>query len=447
MDADGPTAPTGDPIGMTPEERREHAALLMTHQLRRTLPADHPHVVLTGGQPGSGKSYIVDSMGVHFAGRGNVVVVDPDEIRPTLPYMAERIARGDLEIPDAANVDAGTIAYEMVQIAKAERRNVLVDGTLQNTDRALSLAEEMRRADYVVDFHGMAVHPGLSHARTYGRLEEQIAASPTGFGRGVGDAFHAQAVKGYALTVEAFQKKSAVATMTLHYDDTGRTVTSELVRGKWMPETSMKAEIDRVHARPTADEARSTTRAWAEAVKRMAERNADPTETERVQGLRSFAAEASAGPWRHDAPAGGHPHPVDAAHPSARAVTALVRASLEAAGRDAGKASMTVNWAKDEAILEIRAHDGRGPVRHELPGHARVENRLALMGPLGVLDADLAETPRVDDGPSKAALSAYAAQLGVDPADMGLRLDAPSPTVGIAARTTMASRAADGMGR
>ena len=276
-----------EPVQLPAAEQRAHAERLIQEQLRKTLAMDRPEAILTGGQPGSGKSYIVKSVGVQFEGVGGIVKIDPDEIRPTLPYMKERIEAGDLDIPNAANSDAGTIAYQMVQIAKEQRRNVVIDGTLQNTGRALGLAEEMRKADYDVHFQGMATYPDLSHARTYKRLEEQIEESPTGFGRGVGDAFHEQAVKGYGLTVESFQKEASVKSMTLHFGDGGKPVSTNLVDGQWVPAIDMKATLDRSYERPSLaslDQAAST---WTEATRKMHGRDADPKEIARIETFRA----------------------------------------------------------------------------------------------------------------------------------------------------------------
>jgi hypothetical protein len=278
-----------EPVAMDDAQRQAHAAMLIKEQLRRTRAVDSPRAVLTGGQPGSGKSYVVRSVSVEFEGMGGAVRIDPDEIRPTLPYMAERIAAGDLEIPNAANVDAGTIAYQMVQIAKRERRNLVVDGTLQNTARALDLAGEMRAASYRVDFQGVAAYPDLSHARTYGRREEQIAESPTGFGRGVGDEFHDQAVKGYGLTVEAFQKKAAVDSMTLHFGDGGAPISTRYENGRWVPAVDIKATLDRAFERPTPASLSQAAETWKAAATAMTARGADPAETAKVEGFRDAA--------------------------------------------------------------------------------------------------------------------------------------------------------------
>lgn len=274
--------------GLTPDEQRATAEKLIEQELRHTEPVEHPRAILTGGQPGSGKSYIVNSVGVQFEGMGGVIVIDPDEIRPKLPYMKERIAAGNLDIPDAAYIDAGTVAFQMMQIAKQERRNVILDGTLANTGRALEAAEGFQKVNYQVEFHGMAVSPELSHARTYSRREDQIANSPTGFGRGVGDDFHFGAVKGYASTVEAFQAKSAVSSMALYYPN-GSKVETKFEGGVWVPTVSMKEKLDQAHNQPGPEIMAATVKTWDVASNAMRAREAPKDEQTKIDGFRAAA--------------------------------------------------------------------------------------------------------------------------------------------------------------
>lgn len=281
--------------GLTPDEQKAHAERIIEPDLRFSQHVPNPRAILTGGQPGSGKSYIVAHAGIQFEDSGGVIVIDPDAIRPTLPYMKARIDAGQLDIPNEANVDAGTIAYQMVQIAKREHRNVIVDGTLQNTGRAMDLAAELRSADYRVEFHGMAVSPDLSHARTYSRREDQIANSPTGFGRGVSDEFHDQAVKGYVVTVDTFQKRSAVNSLTLYAADGAILAETEFVGGVWRPAVSMKEELDQAHTQPTPATLAKTEETWTVASAAMRARAAPADEQAKVDGFQAAATARLAG--------------------------------------------------------------------------------------------------------------------------------------------------------
>lgn len=422
--------PSDAPRGLTPAEQMAHAAELMRKALGRTAPREDPTAILTGGQPGSGKSYITKSVGVRFEGVGGLIVIDPDEIRPTLPYMKSRIEAGNLDVPDVANVDAGTIAYQMVQIAKQERRNVLVDGTLQNTQRAVGLAEEMRQARYGVEFHGMAVYPDLSHARTYTRREEQIEESPTGFGRGVSDEFHDQAVRGYSLTVETFQNKASVDSMTFYGGEGRSTVQTRLENGSWVPAVSMADELRREHERPTPAVLDTTTRAWRSAVDKMQARGAPATELAKVMGFRDAAVVRSVKAQISFAQAERPDHAQERAptpDERVRDLCTLVHAGVAAAGRNADAAIMTVAWTPEEAVLEVKAPAERGYSRVTLPGHEAIEKAIHAHGPMPAVVVDFADRTPGFGSVDRMGIERAARDLGVEASAFGI----PEPAPGV----------------
>lgn len=453
-----------DPKPMDDLQRTAHARQLMADELARTREVARPVAILTGGQPGSGKSYIVRSVGVEFENLGGIVKIDPDEVRPTLPYMKSRIAAGDLEIPDAAYSDAGTIAYKMIQVAKAERRNVVIDGTLQNTDRALGLADEMAKAGYEVQFRGMAVHPDLSHARTYTRREEQISKSPTGFGRGVGDDFHDQAVEGYRKTIEAFQQKAAVNSMAF-YAEGGKTVETRLVNGQWTPDVSMKDELARAQGQPDIKAMMAASDSWWEASRMMKGRRADPDEIGKIDSFKHMAtlrerygarnlmptsisatitmpAPAVAAPsLAASAPAIPQVDPDQRtlAEPAMLAVAKVVHEGIRRSGRDADDSMMSVTWTPDQTYLDIRTPTQGGRFeRFRLPGHDGVEkafDQLRAGGVSGTLDVDYAD-PKADPVRNlRGDVAPLLDRFGISSADLGESRSAPSADLD-AARTT-----------
>lgn len=271
---------------LSAEARESLARRLLDVQLAVTEPANEPRALLTAGQPGSGKSVIVRSMSVQFDNREGAVVIDPDAIRPNVDYMKERIAKGDLTIPDAAYQDAGTIAAMMMKMATEERRHIIYDGTLSNSHYAGQNAEHLRASRYQVEIHAMAVDPDLSHARTYNRREIEIAVSPTHFGRGVGDAFHDQAVKGLVDTVRTLQDAGKVDAIVL-YDRTGKEVGSaRLEDGRWVPNKSMADELSKAHSKPDEQSRAEAARTWESAAELMRTRGADAGEQRRVDAFR-----------------------------------------------------------------------------------------------------------------------------------------------------------------
>ncbi len=339
-------------------ERTDLARELTDEQMEIAPAVERPTAILTAGQPGSGKSMIVNRVVVNFEGTGAPpIVIDADEVRPNLPYMRERIAKGDLEIPGAAFSDAGTIAAQMMGMAAEGRRNIVYDGTLSNSYYAGLNVDRLKQMNYRVEIHGMAVSPDLSHASTYERRELQIKTSPTGFGRGVGDDFHDQAVSGLVETIGALQADGKVDAIVL-YDRQGNVVGStRMEEGRWVPDEQMAEALKNAHQNPNARTLRDAAASWENASSMMRDRGAEPQEQQKVDTFR-------------DAAVGRRPTAAESAVEFERAVA------------DEGKRIVTRATSLDERLMdkwtalnkthsEIAAAKPSGPAW--MPGHAAKE--------------------------------------------------------------------------
>jgi len=281
---------TDDQKPLRDNDREQLARELTDEQLARTPRVNEPLAVLTAGQPGSGKSMIVRSMRVQF-GSERAVEINPDEVRPNIPYMLDRIERGDLDIPPAAFSDAGTIAARMMEMSSAEKRNIIYDGTLSNSYYAGKSADHLKAQGYRVEIHGMAVAPDLSHARTYDRREGEIVESPTHFGRGVSDDFHNQAVKGLTETIAELQARKAVDAVVLYDKDNKIIGRTQLENGQWVPDQRMADTLREVHKNPDPASLIDAAKTWDNAAEFMRRRGAEPEEQKKVDNYRDAALE------------------------------------------------------------------------------------------------------------------------------------------------------------
>ena len=161
--------------------------------------------------------------------------------------MYPYIAQGRSPIPDIANVDAGAVAWLIQTQTMREHRHLLVDGTLRTPERALNSIHALHAAGYRVELHGMAVHPDLSHARTYLRREQEIRRSSSGFGRAVDDDFHHAAVTGYAASLKTLFENKSVNRMVL-YDHHSRVMSDVTLQSdKWKLTDSGAAVPEQQH--------------------------------------------------------------------------------------------------------------------------------------------------------------------------------------------------------
>jgi UDP-N-acetylglucosamine kinase len=177
--------------------------------LEHSKPRRVPRAIITGGQPGSGKSGLVAEAKRLLAPDGGVVLVDADELRSNHPDYRELLATDDTRAADLTHKDAAAWAEQLRAEAIAGRRNLIVDQTSRDPVASLAIAKALNAAGYQVELWCMAVSSETSSLRIHQRYERQKAE--TGCGRFSNAANHAAAFMGLPATVELLETSGEVS--------------------------------------------------------------------------------------------------------------------------------------------------------------------------------------------------------------------------------------------
>jgi hypothetical protein len=108
-------------------------------------------------------------------GRGGGVRIDPDDLRTYHPRYAEHAARDHQTAAETVHDDASKMSKELRSDAIHERRNLIIDGTLSDPDRAEQLCRQLRDSGYEVDVCALAVNERVSQRGVAERLEASLA--------------------------------------------------------------------------------------------------------------------------------------------------------------------------------------------------------------------------------------------------------------------------------
>jgi len=100
----------------------------------RSQPGE-PLIIFTAGAMGVGKGYAINNL----VERGlfsceNFVSVDPDEIRQLLPEYQTYLRENPLTAGELTQKEAGLIAEILILAALSQHKNILVDGSLRDSD-------------------------------------------------------------------------------------------------------------------------------------------------------------------------------------------------------------------------------------------------------------------------------------------------------------------------
>lgn len=130
-------------------------------------PAREPWAILTGGQPGSGKSSIK-----RIANRKskNFIFLNADEFRDSHPNYMEIQREYGSDHPKHTAQWAGAITEALIERLSKEKYNLLIEGTLRTTEVPEQTAHRLQTNGYKVDLYVMAVKPEVSFTGTITRF-------------------------------------------------------------------------------------------------------------------------------------------------------------------------------------------------------------------------------------------------------------------------------------
>lgn len=302
--------------------------------LARSQPRDAPVAIITGGQPGAGKSGLTSQAKAELAPSGGFVLIDADKLRSWHPEYARLLREDDRTAANKTHGDAGRWASRLAWDAVAQRRNVIFDQTSKDGDALGSLADRLHAAGYQVHLRVMAVHERVSEQRIYMRYEVQKAQ--TGHGRFATRENHDLAFNGVLATVAAVEGRKQVDGIRVHDKDHRVIYANELLAGDWVRPPAAATVMRAERGRPlTVDEAADVRRNYETLAVMVArpERQASPQEQHQMQQLLGRSErEHLAAVFRQDREGSTRPSELLGAYDLLVAVTAKARAEGLAPG-------------------------------------------------------------------------------------------------------------------
>jgi hypothetical protein len=117
---------------------------------------EHPHAIILGGQPGAGKGGLTGTARSEL--RGDVVTIDPDELRKFHPQLATFQSENPYTWSGRTHADASQWAKELRQAATEQKKNLIIDTTLGDGDNAVAMIKSLQAQGYEVEVRAIATH-------------------------------------------------------------------------------------------------------------------------------------------------------------------------------------------------------------------------------------------------------------------------------------------------
>lgn len=315
---------------MDKNELSEVAQELIEAKLYQTERQERPTAILLAGQSGAGKSTVSHDLRQALQARGGYIAVDADHLRHHLPYV-EDMDRADVDFSAHTQQDAGALANAIKDEAIKNRRNLVVDGTLRDSDAAFELAKTLRENGYRVELHAMAVNEQISYERATMRYERDRAAGKPA--RYVPKDWHDRSYAGMADSVRRLEYSGAVDRVSV-YDRLGNVVHEQApMKGKVVSAPYLEAVRNQLTDFERIDLAQS----WDEILSSMEGRRAPGRELEdaKLASRRAHytlgTSPAAAANYQHNNPAEAHESREQAALYGSKLQTAFKDLDLAAA--------------------------------------------------------------------------------------------------------------------
>lgn len=163
---------------------------------RKSEAQNNPRMVLVGGQSGAGKSKASSLVRQELGKQGGYIHIDADRMRERIPLDKTK----PKPTSEQTQGDAGRLVSALRELAIANRRNFLEEGTFRNPENAERFVADKKAQGYTVEMLAVATPREQSLLGVYHRFEEQHINNE-GNPRLVPEKHHDEAFQGFESTL------------------------------------------------------------------------------------------------------------------------------------------------------------------------------------------------------------------------------------------------------
>lgn len=182
--------------------------------LAESTPSAGPVAVILGGQPGAGKTKLIDiAMGKYFK-NSRPAVISRDEYREAHPYSPAILKKNDKRYAERTDPDVEAWTRRLLDAAVANKRDIIFEETMRTGWPITATIENLRKAGYAIYIMIMAARAEISRLSAQVRYEDQKSAK--GYGRWVDPVLHEEAYRGMIGTVRTIEKRNLVHSISVY---------------------------------------------------------------------------------------------------------------------------------------------------------------------------------------------------------------------------------------
>lgn len=254
-------------------------------QFTGTKPVENPRVIITGGQPGSGKSKLIEMSKEHFAD-GNVVVINGDDLRGFHPQADKILKMDDKQYAQRTDPDSREWTRKLFEKAIETKRNIIFESTMREPGPISKTMEKLKDNGYHVTAKVVAANERESTTGIYKRYESQKADK--GYGRFSELSSHDAAYEGMPRTVEHIEQNQLADRIEVYNRDGDQLYANEVKNKTWeSPPEAVKVIQQERQKMPSLRQIEKFKHDWREINDMMKARQASLKERQQLREVES----------------------------------------------------------------------------------------------------------------------------------------------------------------
>ena len=246
--------------------------------------ADHPALIVLGGQPGSGKTALLIASQIELEQTGNAIRIVGDDLRSYHPGFVAHQSADPVAASRFTQGDAGIWTEKLLAAATARRVHVVFETTMRTPDNVERIMTAGRSAGYRVEARALAVSPRVSWQGCHYRFEELHHAGAAA--RIPPRAVHDAAITGLAESLKRIERRKLADRVVIQSADGEAVYDNQLTNGRWRSATTAPQVLVETRNRPLSrEEVDRFAHVWTRVIERMENRRVPSTLIDEVKSL------------------------------------------------------------------------------------------------------------------------------------------------------------------
>ncbi|MCW5824598.1 MAG: zeta toxin family protein [Cyanobacteria bacterium TGS_CYA1] len=243
----------------------------------------NPKAVIIAGQPGAGKTRVLEVTKSEFPDN-NTVIVNTDDLRSFHPKYKDVVSIDDRRAAERTHLDASEWRQQLLDRSMETKRNIILEGVFKNSEQLTKIIQKMKDHGYDVTVRFVAVHERYSFWGIHKRYEKEKIVR--GHGRFVPMEYHQECYQQLPNSAEKVEQQGMANRVEVFSRNGTQLFSNIMTDGKWSKSIGARAAIEAERNRKLEQsELDEYTESWNRVFEYMKDRKAPSKEIHEIKKM------------------------------------------------------------------------------------------------------------------------------------------------------------------